>query len=112
MDTKALRRKRIHLGIRKKIRGTSNKPRLSVFRSNKVIYVQAVDDIGNHTICAASSKGISGNKSEVAKQTGKQIAEKLLAMDIQTIVFDRSGYLYHGRVKSLADGAREAGLKF
>lgn len=112
MDAKGLRRKRIHLGIRKKIRGSEIKPRLSVFRSNKAIYVQAIDDIGNHTLCAASSKGLKGTNSEIAKQVGQQIADKLLAQNIQTIVFDRSGYLYHGRVKSLADGAREAGLKF
>jgi large subunit ribosomal protein L18 len=112
MDTKAIRRKRIHLGIRKKIRGTSSKPRLSVFRSNKEIYVQAIDDVNRATICAASSKGITGNKSEKAKGVGIQIGQKLKDINITTAVFDRSGYLYHGRVKALADGAREAGIKF
>jgi large subunit ribosomal protein L18 len=112
MDAKALRRKRIHLGIRKKIRGSANKPRLSVFRSNKAIYVQAVDDINNHTLCSVSSNGLTGTNKEKAKQVGQQVAEKLKAQNIQTAVFDRSGYLYHGRVKALADGARETGLKF
>ena len=112
MEAKTLRRKRIRLGIRRKIRGTHAKPRLSIFRSNKVIYVQAVDDVNGRTLCSANSRGLTGNNLEVAKLTGKAVAEKLLSQNIDSIVFDRSGYLYHGRVRSLADGAREAGLKF
>jgi len=88
------------------------RPRLSVFRSNKEIYAQIVDDQVGHTICSASSKGIEGDRLTQAKQVGKAIAEKALSLGFGKIVFDRSGYLYHGRVKALADGAREGGLKF
>ncbi|NNF36888.1 MAG: 50S ribosomal protein L18 [Saprospiraceae bacterium] len=114
MDLKVKRRKRIRLGIRRKIRGEAQKPRISIFRSNNNIYAQAVDDISGVTIASASSKSVtsSGKKSEVAKEVGKALGQKLIDMNLTTAVFDRSGYLYHGRVKALADGVREAGLKF
>jgi large subunit ribosomal protein L18 len=115
--TKNERRTRIKNRIRKIVSGTEARPRLSVFRSNKEIYAQIVDDVTGKTISAASSrdKDISsakGNKSELATLVGKAVAEKALKAGVNTISFDRGGYLYHGRVKSLADGAREAGLKF
>jgi large subunit ribosomal protein L18 len=114
--TKTDRRQRIKNRIRKIVSGTETKPRLSVFRSNKEIYAQIVDDVTGKTISAASSrdKDISakGTKTEVAALVGKSVAEKALKAGVETISFDRGGYLYHGRVKSLAEGAREAGLKF
>lgn len=113
---KDIRRTKIKFRIRHKVSGTQEMPRLSVFRSNKEIYAQVVDDVKGVTLTAASSleKGFekSGNKSEVAAKVGKTLAERALAAGIKTVVFDRNGYLYHGRVKSLADGAREGGLKF
>ncbi|MBK8195460.1 MAG: 50S ribosomal protein L18 [Lewinellaceae bacterium] len=106
-------RRRIHLRIRKKVNGTTERPRLSVYRSNKEIYCQLIDDTKGHTIAAAGSLGLtSGNKTERAAEVGKMIAEKAKAAGIQNIVFDRGGYRYHGRVKALADGIREAGLQF
>ena len=91
-------------------------PRLSVFRSNKEIYAQVIDDVKGVTLSAASSleKGVEkgGTKSEMASKVGKLIAERTLALGVNSVVFDRNGYLYHGRVKSLADAAREGGLKF
>ncbi len=115
--TKNQRRIRIKNRIRKVVSGTGERPRLAVFRSNKEIYAQVVDDVSGKTLAAASSrdKDISsakGNKSEVATLVGKALAEKALKAGVSTIAFDRGGYLYHGRVKSLAEGAREAGLKF
>ncbi|GAL68241.1 50S ribosomal protein L18 [Jejuia pallidilutea] len=115
--TKNQRRLRIKSRIRKVVSGTEARPRLAVFRSNKEIYAQIVDDVSGKTISAASSRDkdiakAKGNKSEVAALVGKAIAEKALKAGIETISFDRGGYLYHGRVKSLAEGAREAGLKF
>ena len=115
--TKTERRQRIKYRIRKVVSGTSSKPRLSVFRSNKEIYAQIVDDVSGKTISAASSrdKDISsakGNNTEIATLVGKSVAEKAIKAGVNIISFDRGGYLYHGRVKSLADGAREAGLKF
>ena len=115
--TKHKRRIRIKNRIRKIVSGTEARPRLSVFRSNKEIYAQIVDDVTGKTISAASSrdKDISTakvNKTEVAALVGKAVAEKALKAGVETISFDRGGYLYHGRVKSLAEGAREAGLKF
>lgn len=109
---KTVRRRNIRYGIRKKVKGTSQKPRLSVFRSNKAISVQVIDDLNGHTMCSASSTGLSGNKTEQAKAVGQKIAEVAKAAGIEGVVFDRGGYLYHGRVKALAEGAREAGLKF
>ncbi len=113
---KSKRRKKIQLRIRKKINGTASQPRLSVFRSNKEIYAQLIDDKAGVTLAAASSRedGISKDmpKVEQAKAVGKSLAEKAKSENIDSVVFDRSGYLYHGRVKALADGAREAGLQF
>ena len=111
---KELRRLRIKRGIRNKISGTSERPRLSVFRSNKNIYAQIIDDLSGRTLAAVSSDKAEGasNKVATSAEVGKQIAQKALELGISSVVFDRSGYLYHGRVKSLADGAREAGLKF
>ncbi len=116
--TKLERRSRIRMRIRKKIRGTAESPRLAVYRSNKQIYVQVVDDLNRVTILAASSreKDIAAQtgikKSEQAKLVGKRLAEKCKEKGIESVVFDRSGYKYHGRVKSLAEAAREGGLKF
>ena len=113
------RRRRIHFRIRKHVNGTAEKPRMVVFRSNKQIYVQVVDDLQGKTLVAAASndkelaaqcKGKSG--IEAAAVVGKAIAERALAKGITTIAFDRGGYLFHGRVKSLADAAREGGLIF
>lgn len=115
--TKNERRLRIKSRIRKIVSGTEARPRLTVFRSNKEIYAQVIDDVTGITISAASSRdkeisSAKATKSEVAKLVGKTLAEKALKAGVETIAFDRGGYLYHGRVKSLADGAREAGLKF
>ena len=115
--TKNERRIRIKSRIRKVVSGTEARPRLSVFRSNKEIYAQVVDDVTGKTIAAASSRDkdiakAKGNKTEVATLVGKAVAEKAMKAGVETISFDRGGYLYHGRVKSLAEGAREAGLKF
>jgi large subunit ribosomal protein L18 len=113
MLVKGVRRQKIRYRIRKSIIGTAERPRLSVFRSNKDIYVQLIDDSQSHTIAAATSKtNKTGNKVEQAKRVGAEIAEKALAAGISTVVFDRGGYLYHGRVKAISDGAREGGLKF
>jgi large subunit ribosomal protein L18 len=115
--TKNQNRLRIKRRIRKVVSGTEARPRLAVFRSNKEIYAQIVDDVTGNTISAASSrdKDISsakGTKSEIATLVGKSVAEKALKAGVETISFDRGGYQYHGRVKSLAEGAREGGLKF
>jgi large subunit ribosomal protein L18 len=113
--TKSERRQRIKFRIRKIVSGTAAQPRLSVFRSNKEIYAQIIDDVNGTTIVAASSRDKDvhqGTAVETAKAVGKLVAEKALKAGISTISFDRGGYLYHGRVKSLAEGAREAGLKF
>ena len=113
MISKQERRNKIKARIRGKISGTAERPRMSVFRSNKQIYVQLVDDMTGKTLAAASSKGLEeGTKSEIAAKVGKAIAEKALAAGVAQVVFDRNGYLFHGRVKSLADAAREGGLKF
>ena len=116
--TKLERRNRIRKRIRKQLSGTADKPRLSVFRSNKQIYAQVINDLEGKTLASASSlekpvaekKGIT--KTEQARLVGKRIAEKAMKAGISSVVFDRGGYLYHGRVKSLADAAREGGLKF
>ncbi len=113
---KTERRQRIKFRIRKIVNGTAATPRLSVFRSNKEIYAQLIDDVNGVTLAAASSreKGVDtkGTNVEVANAVGKLIAEKAIKAGIETVSFDRGGYLYHGRVKSLAEGARAAGLKF
>lgn len=113
--TKSERRQRIKFRVRKIVSGTAARPRLSVFRSNKEIYAQIIDDVNGVTLAAASSREVGvakGTKIETAASVGKLIAEKALKAGVETISFDRGGNLYHGRVKSLADGAREAGLKF
>lgn len=114
--TKSERRKRINLRIRKKIQGSAERPRLSVFRSNKQIYVQVIDDLSGKTLVSASSKekeaGDALRGTAQAAAVGKLVAGKCLDKGIETVVFDRGGYKYHGRVKSLADAAREGGLKF
>jgi len=109
------RRSRIKKGVRKKISGTTERPRLSIFRSNTGIYAQIIDDVNGVTIAAASVNDLgkkSGLNMENSKNVGKKIAEKAIASGINSIVFDRNGYLYHGNVKALAEGAREGGLKF
>ena len=114
--SKLSRRERIKKGIRKRLTGSSERPRLTVFRSNKGIYAQVVDDVAGVTLVSASSLSkdfsVDGNKVDQSKAVGKLIAEKAIAAGVSKVVFDRNGYLYHGRVKSLADGAREAGLDF
>lgn len=114
--SKADRRKRIHYRIRKKVVGTAARPRLSVFRSNRYIYAQLIDDLKGNTLASASSfeKAVEnvGDKSEQSRATGKLLAERAAAKQISGVVFDRGGYLYHGRVKALAEGAREGGLLF
>lgn len=110
------RRLRIKRRIRKIVKGTEAQPRLSVFRSNKEIYAQIINDETGATIVSASSKNkdvkAKGNKTEIATMVGKAIAEKAVKAGVSTVAFDRGGYLYHGRVKALAEGAREGGLKF
>ena len=113
--SKIARRNKIKARIRGKISGTSERPRMTVFRSNKQIYVQLVNDLEGKTLLAKSSKNIEniqGDKTAQAAQVGKLVAEAALAAGINSVVFDRNGFLYHGRVKSLAEAAREAGLKF
>ena len=112
--TKNARRLRIRRGIRNKIAGTSERPRLSVFKSNKAIYAQIIDDAKGTTLTATSSieLGVKNNTVEQSKSVGSKLAEKALAAGISTVVFDRGGYQYHGQIKALAEGAREGGLKF
>ena len=113
--SKPERRQRIRFRIRKTISGTATNPRLSVFRSNKEIYAQLIDDVNGVTLLAASSREKeigTGTNVEVATAVGKLVAEKALKAGIEVVTFDRGGYLYHGRIKSLAEGARAAGLKF
>ncbi|MCA4896064.1 MAG: 50S ribosomal protein L18 [Cytophagales bacterium] len=110
-----VRRLRIKKGIRKKLEGTSARPRLSVFKSNKAIYAQVIDDAKGHTLLATSSKDLDkkgGVTLSISKTVGQKLAEKALASGIKDIVFDRNGYLYHGNIKALAEGAREGGLNF
>ncbi|MFT4738754.1 MAG: large subunit ribosomal protein L18 [Paraglaciecola sp.] len=112
--SKLQRRTRLKMGIRRKISGTSEKPRLSVFKSNTAIYGQIIDDVNGHTLTASSSKelGKDGLNVAVSKEVGLKLAEKAKSAGIATIVFDRNGYQYHGKVKSFAEGLREGGLKF
>lgn len=117
LNQKVVRRQNLRWRIRARVKGTAQKPRLSVFRSNKDIYAQLIDDVTGTTIAAANSRqkdiaAQSGTKSEISALVGKSIAEKAVSLGLETCVFDRGGYLYHGRVKALADGAREGGLKF
>lgn len=116
-QSKVSRRNKIRSRIRGRISGTTSRPRLSVYRSNKDIYAQIIDDSNGVTICAASSREagireINDNKVAKASLVGKKLAEKAVAAGIKAVIFDRGGYLYHGRVKSLADAAREGGLEF
>jgi large subunit ribosomal protein L18 len=109
------RRLKIRRSIRKKISGTDARPRLSVFKSNTGIYAQLIDDLKGHTLAQASSKELetkSNANIPVSKEVGKKLAERAVANGISEVVFDRSGYIYHGNVKALAEGAREGGLKF
>jgi len=114
--TKLERRIRIKKRIRKNISGSTAQPRLSVFRSNKQIEAQLIDDVNGTTLLAVSSRSkelkASGTKAEISKEVGILLAKKAIKAGIKTCSFDRNGYLYHGRVKSLAEGAREGGLKF
>ena len=113
MISKIARRNKIKTRIRGKISGTAARPRMTVFRSNKAIYVQLIDDLAGKTLVAASSKGLEGGtKVEVAAKVGQAVAQKALEAGITEVVFNRNGYLFHGRIKSLADAARTAGLKF
>ena len=107
MTTKLERRLKIKAGVRGKISGTTERPRLTVFRSNKQIYAQVIDDTTGKTLAAASSL-----KKEIAAKVGELIAKGAQEAGVQTVVFDRNGYLYHGRIKELADAARNGGLKF
>jgi large subunit ribosomal protein L18 len=114
-DSKDQIRVRIHTRIRRRVAGTGARPRLAVFRSLKHIYAQVIDDAAGHTMVAASSNeknGVNGGNIAGAKAIGKLVAERAKDKGIQAVVFDRGGYLYHGRVKALADAAREAGLQF
>ena len=112
--SKTNRRLRIRRGIRNKITGTAERPRLSVYRSNKAIYAQLIDDVAGHTLAATNSSELGNNSTnvETSKSVGKKLAEKASANGISSVVFDRGGYPYHGNVKALAEGAREGGLKF
>ena len=117
MDAKVIRRQKIRHRIRRRISGTAEKPRLSVFRSNSDTYVQLIDDINSVTIAAASTKekdiaAQKVTKLEKSKLVGAVLARKAVELGVTAAVFDRSGYLYHGRIKAVADGAREGGLKF
>ncbi|MFC4652939.1 50S ribosomal protein L18 [Lactococcus nasutitermitis] len=111
-DKNKLRQKR-HTRVRGKISGTAERPRLNIFRSNTNIYAQVIDDVAGVTLASASSLKIAeGTKSEQAKKVGELVAKAATAKGIEDVIFDRGGYLYHGRVQALAEGAREAGLKF
>jgi large subunit ribosomal protein L18 len=117
MNSKLVQRQKIRYRIRKKVSGVATKPRLSVFRSNSDIYAQLIDDTQGVTLVAASSRdkdiaAQKGTKTEKSKLVGAAIAQKATALGISNVVFDRGGNLYHGRVKAVADGAREAGLQF
>ena len=114
-DSKDIIRQRIHKRIRRRIAGTAERPRLAVFRSLSHIYAQVIDDVKGHTLAAASSaekNGANGGNLTGAKAIGKLVAERAKDHGVEAVVFDRGGYLYHGRVKALAEAAREAGLKF
>lgn len=117
MNVKALRRQRIKYTIRKKVSGTTQLPRLSVYRSNTDIYAQMIDDVNGNTLASASSRdkdiaAQKGTKTEKSKMVGEAIAKKAIALGLSSCVFDRGGFLYHGRIKAVAEGAREGGLKF
>ncbi len=116
-DQKVIRRQKLRWRIRARVTGTAQKPRLSVFRSNKDIYAQLIDDVTGVTLASANSRmkdiaAVAGTKVEKSTNVGKVLAQKAVALGLEGCVFDRGGYLYHGRVKAVADGAREGGLKF
>jgi len=114
-SVKEQKRQRIKKSIRAKMSGNASRPRLSVFKSNRAIYAQLIDDAKGNTLASASSWEIESAKpanAKIATLVGKKLAEKAVASGISTVVFDRNGFLYHGRIKALADGAREGGLKF
>lgn len=114
-NVKRERRARIKMGVRKRLEGTTERPRLSVFRSNSAIYAQLIDDSKGATLVASSSVELDkkgGINMAISKSVGKKVAEKALASGVSDIVFDRNGFLYHGNIKALAEGAREGGLKF
>jgi large subunit ribosomal protein L18 len=115
-SSKDLRRNKIKLSIRRKISGSATKPRLTVFRSNTSIYAQIIDDVTGRTLASASVSDLgetkTGTKVEQSKAVGQKLAEKAIQGGIVSVVFDRNGYLYHGRIKALAEGAREGGLNF
>jgi large subunit ribosomal protein L18 len=117
MNVKALRRQRIKYTIRKKVSGSAQLPRLSVYRSNTDIYAQLIDDVNGNTLAASSSRdkdiaAQKGTKTEKSKMVGESIAKKAIGLGLSSCVFDRGGFLYHGRIKAVAEGAREGGLKF
>lgn len=113
MSKKAnFKRDRAKLRVRTSIKGKNILPRLTVYKSNKFTYCQLLDDNSGVTLASASTTGLSGTKIEQAKEAGKMLASKAVSLDVDKIVFDRSGYIYHGRIKALAEGAREGGLKF
>ena len=111
-QSKKDKRQKTRFSLRKKVSGTSERPRLAVFRSNKEIYAQLIDDIAGNTLTCASSADTKGTKIEQATVVGKLIADNAKKVGVDTVIFDRGGFLYHGRVKALAAAAREAGLKF
>ena len=113
-NKKLQRRQRIRKSIRRKLSGTSERPRLSVYKSNKAIYAQIINDEVGNTLAYATSVEVNPANAniEIAKEVGKKLAEKAIAIGISQVVFDRGGYIYHGKVKALAEGAREGGLKF
>ena len=115
--SRQLGRERRHRRVRKKVRGTTERPRLAVFRSNKHIYAQVIDDVSGRTLAAASTAETDARSSatgtvDAAKSVGKRVGERARAQGVSTVVFDRGGFRYHGRVAGVADGAREAGLEF
>jgi large subunit ribosomal protein L18 len=115
IKSKSAARQRVKMRVRRKIEGTTAVPRLSVFKSNKAIYAQLIDDSKSHTLLSVSSVELDKKntvKIDTSKSVGKKVAERAIAAGISTIVFDRNGYLYHGNIKALAEGAREGGLKF
>jgi large subunit ribosomal protein L18 len=111
--TREQARLRRHARVRAKVAGTPERPRLAVYRSNAAVYVQLIDDVRGHTLAAADSRTIAeGDKTAKAKAVGVLIAERAKAAGVESVVFDRGGYIYHGRVKAVAEGAREGGLSF
>jgi len=110
-DLKQAGRARRHRRVRKAVTGSPDRPRLAVYRSNRHIYAQLIDDRSGRTLAAATDQGLSGHKTDVAKQVGKALADRAKGAGIERVVFDRGGRLYHGRVKALAEGAREGGVQ-